>query len=431
MTLLYNTLLHLISTVISLYISYSFFETYFTKRADKKTVVITFSLMTAILTAMLVFLFDIILVRLIVSILSIFGVCTMYKMKWHYRLLMPLLLYALLAICENLSGALLTVLFQIDMKTSVTGKYFVIGLFLSKLISFLAIKLLYLTKYKFTRIRLTKSTIATILVPVSTISVILLQYGFIYNSTEISLSTSFLSLFCYLTLILSNFFVFDWIDHIAKEVERDTKLAAANEVITIQKKHYDAMIGHNRDIQKLKHDQKNTYLGLLIELRHGNYDKVISAVQSELDIICDNSFNYADDASAIITYKSNQAKNKGIHLDADLSGTGGIKIPTVDLFVILGNLLDNAIEATERVTDRDRRIALSIKNTKGTVVITIKNPAEKDVDVDRLTSTKNDHSSHGFGILSIRSIAEKYYGEVIFACSEREFTSTVVMRNIS
>ncbi len=430
MTLLYDILLHTISCAITLYINYSFFAAFFKRKGGRKALLVYFATCEILLSAAMVFFFDVVPVRLIISVAAVIVMSLLFRMEWYYHVLMPIALYALLAICENLTGALVSSLFSIDLKTAVSGKFFVIGLFLSKLVSFLAVKLLTLTRYRFTRMKPSKGMIAVVIVPIATMSVILLQYGFIVNSDEISTPVSILSVLCYSALVLSNFLVFDWINRIAREVERDTRLSAANELIAVQKERYDSMLEHNKSIQKLKHDQKNLYIGLLSELENENYEAVKEAIKNELNILSNKSYDHTDGVvGAMIEHKADLARAKGIELEHNLSGMGRINVPPVDLSIILGNALDNAIEATEKVTDLEKRVILSIKNTKGTVVITINNPTAEDVDVESLTSTKNDPSSHGFGILSIKSIAERYCGEVIFSYSDHQFTTHIVMRN--
>ncbi|MBQ2863784.1 MAG: GHKL domain-containing protein [Clostridia bacterium] len=432
MTLLYNLLLHTLSSAIQIHIAYSFFATYFIKKNNRKLSLLTLSLTLAAFVVTLTFFFESVLLRLIVSIVTLVAVSVLFRMKWYYHAIMPIALYALLAISENLTCALITILFNIDMNTSVTGKYFVIGLFLSKLISFIIVKILYLTKYRFTRIRIGKGILAAVIVPLSTMAVILLQYNFIINTDEISMPVSFLSLFCYASLVTSNFLVFDWINNVAENVEKDTKLAAANELVSIQQESYRSMLEHNRSIQKLKHDQKNLIIGLLGELENENYTEVERSLREELAILDESAAPLFSDGilSAIIQHKSTLARSMGIHLDATVSGIGNVHIPSVDLSIILGNALDNAIEAAAKVEDKERKtISLLLKIVRGTVVIIIKNPTKDHVDTSSLSSTKEDPSSHGFGIYSMKTIAEKYCGEVIFSYSDYTFTTHIVLRN--
>lgn len=54
-----------------------------------------------------------------------------------------------------------------------------------------------------------------------------------------------------------------------------------------------------------------------------------------------------------------------------------------------------------------------------------------NVNTERLVSTKTDEQSHGFGILSIQSIAQKYNGTVLFTCEDLVFVTRIFLQNPS
>lgn len=88
-------------------------------------------------------------------------------------------------------------------------------------------------------------------------------------------------------------------------------------------------------------------------------------------------------------------------------------IETIDLYAILGNALDNAIEAVEKFEDPEKRqIDVMIHRQKNFLVMNFMNPiSEKLVYKDEFPiSTKADKKYHGFGLKSIRHFVKKYDG---------------------
>ena len=86
---------------------------------------------------------------------------------------------------------------------------------------------------------------------------------------------------------------------------------------------------------------------------------------------------------------------------------------SVDLYTMVSNILDNAIEANLRIAEEGRRaIHLSLHEKKGLVILQCENPYDGEVTLrDGLpVTTKEDKTSHGFGARSIASTAEKYGG---------------------
>jgi drug/metabolite transporter (DMT)-like permease len=101
-----------------------------------------------------------------------------------------------------------------------------------------------------------------------------------------------LSLVCYATLIVYNILIFDWIKFVSNGLEKDAKLAAASELIAMQSQQYEDMIAHNDYISRLRHDQKNFILGILLlviaviaEVGHASITKSLSGNYSSQIIV--------------------------------------------------------------------------------------------------------------------------------------------------
>ena len=92
-----------------------------------------------------------------------------------------------------------------------------------------------------------------------------------------------------------------------------------------------------------------------------------------------------------------------------------------DICSLFGNIMENAVEACERVTDTERRvISLNVRSVAGQVSVCAENYFEGEVKfADGLPVTgKEDTFRHGYGVKSIRMIAEKYGGSM--QCSARD-----------
>ena len=88
-------------------------------------------------------------------------------------------------------------------------------------------------------------------------------------------------------------------------------------------------------------------------------------------------------------------------------------IGAVDLYAILGNAMDNAIEAVEKFEDTEKRqIDVMIYKQQNFLIMNFINPiAEKLVfDEDLPVTTKGDKRFHGFGLRSIWHLVKKYDG---------------------
>ncbi|MCX4325599.1 MAG: ATP-binding protein, partial [Lachnospiraceae bacterium] len=103
-----------------------------------------------------------------------------------------------------------------------------------------------------------------------------------------------------------------------------------------------------------------------------------------------------------------------------------------DVGIILQNLLQNALEACEKVSEGERFIVLTGKRKGRFFLIEVKNSFVGEVvfgqDGLPVTTKKEDASLHGIGLANVRREAEKYMGELELRTNQREFSATVLLQ---
>lgn len=115
----------------------------------------------------------------------------------------------------------------------------------------------------------------------------------------------------------------------------------------------------------------------------------------------------------ILTEKSLYCKERGIVVSCVADGSQMEFINTVDLYAILGNAIDNAIEAVEKFEHKEKRqIDVLIYRQQNFLVMNIINPLKENLvfEEELPVSTKGDRRFHGFGLRSIRYLVKKYDG---------------------
>ena len=171
------------------------------------------------------------------------------------------------------------------------------------------------------------------------------------------------------------------------------------------------------NLRALRHDMNN-HIGVLQGLAHTKQYDALETYLDELsqDISPANEFVLVESkaVSALLYHKSLKAKLKGIELDATISNSA-CPIPDKDMCSLLGNILDNAIEATEKT--EHKYIELILSQQQGIYCIKCSNTfREMPVQIhNRFVSSKKDPTMHGIGTKNIRAIAEKYGGSCIFS----------------
>lgn len=101
-----------------------------------------------------------------------------------------------------------------------------------------------------------------------------------------------------------------------------------------------------------------------------------------------------------------------------------------DIYALMGNALDNAIEATKQVTDTGRKsISVGIRRVGDTAVIHVENYFEGKLEFtgDLPQTTKPDKQNHGFGVKSMKNIAERYGGALHTRAQDNVFHLNITM----
>ena len=132
----------------------------------------------------------------------------------------------------------------------------------------------------------------------------------------------------------------------------------------------------------------------------------------------------------ILTEKSLYCKERGITVSCVADGSQMGFINTIDLYAILGNALDNAIEAVEKFKHKEKRqIDVMIYRQQQFLVINIINPTkEMPVFEEELPrTTKKDRYHHGFGLKSIQYMVNKYDGNLNVSVEDGCFSLKILV----
>lgn len=148
-------------------------------------------------------------------------------------------------------------------------------------------------------------------------------------------------------------------------------------------------------------------------------------------MIYDSTIQTGDPAlDTVLTEKSLLCEKHGITLTCMADGGGLSFVSRTDLYAMLGNALDNAIEHVMIYPEQEKRvIQLSILPKGNLHVIRIRNYCEQAPHMENglPTSTKSPDGYHGFGLKSIRMIAEHYNGSMTCVWEEQSFSLLILL----
>lgn len=132
----------------------------------------------------------------------------------------------------------------------------------------------------------------------------------------------------------------------------------------------------------------------------------------------------------VLGRKTAACEDMGIQLVCSADGTALAGMRSYHVYSLFGNALDNAIECLERVHDRTRRvIRLDVERVRDMTLVRIENytPDDPVVKDGELLTTKEDSAGHGYGMKSIRNVADMYGGSAEFFVEEHLFRLVVTL----
>ncbi|MHB1454051.1 MAG: GHKL domain-containing protein [Saccharofermentanales bacterium] len=206
-----------------------------------------------------------------------------------------------------------------------------------------------------------------------------------------------------------------------------SRLELANSQIDMQKQYYAALGEQMNEIRGIKHDirhvvramQTLTDEGRIDELKRLLHEYDEKTDMERLPVFCENII-----ANSIIGYYYLLAKENGISLENRCRISPVNSISDSDLCVILGNMLENAIEACVRMTEGNRFISMEANTTNHHQLIRVQNsydPSTIEKADGRLLS-KKEGKLHGFGLANIEKIISSYGGTFTIEQNETAFT---------
>lgn len=201
-------------------------------------------------------------------------------------------------------------------------------------------------------------------------------------------------------------------------------------MLAMQYNNYEVLRQNIDTINQKYHDLK--YQIALLKSGAGSGEALEGLERMEQDIRSYEAQNKTGNAvlDTILTAKSLYAQQHWIELTCVADGAELSFMSPMDLSSMFGNILDNAIEAVEKIEHKERRlIHLTVAREKGFLRIREENPYEVE-PVQRngnFVTSKSDAGNHGFGIRSIRSTAAKYGGSVTIRTEDGWFEMRILI----
>lgn len=238
------------------------------------------------------------------------------------------------------------------------------------------------------------------------------------------------SILSILGILMTNSLVYVLYVNMQKEHAKQLEYSILQQAFKSQEKSVEETKILYQSVRSIRHDLKQHFQVALTMLHSGKINEAVDYMEKYNDTVLDGISNKVfcdnDVVNYIINSKSKICSDRHIKIYIYIAN----EIPEfsdLDLCVLLGNALDNAIEGVP--VDGNNEIYLELRNVDNFFMISVKNTITNSVleDNPNLMSTKNEKEVHGLGILSMKEVVQKYNGSIEFYESDNKFCCDMLL----
>ena len=223
-----------------------------------------------------------------------------------------------------------------------------------------------------------------------------------------------------------NFIIFWYYDRIISAYEYKRQKELTETKYEYQKKYYHLLEEHQKDIEALSHDI-GKHISAVTALYGNNFiaesEQYINKLNNTLKDIPKVLRTSDSIINTLIMSELRKAKNENIEVQLDINFSKTEKIDSIDLCVLLGNTLENAIEACAALSSEAKRVIdLHILQDGSLILIDIINPY--DPENKKISQNKR---KHGYGLKNVRKVVNKYSGDIEIKNTDNVFQVSMVI----
>lgn len=429
--MLSNFILNVILAILSTYLIFEYYKIFFELEEDcvRNKVI---ACLYCIWQIMSLFIFVNITAgfRLILSVVFVILVSICFVGAFTGKLVFAIIYNAVWMLEELLIGSFFLVI-GLDI-----AKYEILGSIISKILLLVVVKSLQLFFWHENMSILSwKDNALLMLFPMG--SMFFTYHLFKLSDRVGTLREYIVSLVAFVTILIMNIVMFIIYIKLSNSLELKRKNSIFQLEIDLYNEHIKEKENAMIEFRKLKHDLKHKLIFLLELLNNKEYDKLKKYIEDLVDLKSLDRFTIAHSENslidALINYKYETAKQYGIDFQVKLDIPISFSLANSDLCVILGNAIDNAIEANIRAANiSNPYISLKMKYDQGNLVIILENSFDGCINKNEkgiVLTKKKDKEYHGIGLTSIQNTLIKYRGFMNTEIQDKTYKLTIVMHS--
>lgn len=208
------------------------------------------------------------------------------------------------------------------------------------------------------------------------------------------------------------------------------KIKEENKFLLLQEKMSEQYYQDASDLleknHQLIHDIKNHFIIMREYAEKGENEEIcqyMDEIASRLFQESINKWTGNKTLDIVLNQKKNLAEYKNIDFYIKVSVIPNLMFSDSEICSLFGNLLDNAIEACEKMGEEEKWIIVKINRKDKVLFIEISNSMNKEpiMKHGKPCSDKSNYNVHGYGLKNVEGIVEKYEGNIFYEVEKRQF----------
>lgn len=236
----------------------------------------------------------------------------------------------------------------------------------------------------------------------------------------------------YLFLIFNQIVIY-WL--VFRELVRRQRDNERQRFLEVQRLQYEKIASEIENTSRLRHDLRhhlNTLGALNAQGKQAEITEYLGRYGAVYDRLNEKKFSGDPVVDSILEYYLALAYDAQIAVEHQVTLKGRSGVDPVDMTVLLGNCLENALEALRQLPEGERRLSIEMMPVKSMLVLRVQNTCTGTHNSEGTASWKEfaprkETARRGVGLRSITAIAEKYDGNAQFQCKDGVFTTRVIL----
>ena len=356
-------------------------------------------------------------------LLLAFAVSMVYAGNWKNKFALSALLLLISGLCEMGVGIVLAMLASDSVANMKSDTLFYFqGMFISKLVEMIIVKVIARFRNKHVYALKTRTWIGIMLIPITNIVIAFELNDIAYQSSDTRNNLKLF--FIFLCMLATTAVAFHLFENELKTVERNVRLDMLEKQLANEQAYYKDLARTQTELQKTAHDMKNALLAVLGTVSDGNVPAAEGKLRDMLQVASDSlqtAYTGRTTVDAMLNVKARRMRELYIRFEPICFLRREMALDDIDFCIFLGNALDNAIEACEKLPEGKRYIQLKLLESDGTLSCSIENPTDGAQPEKGARTTKRDRRRHGFGLENMREIVRKNGGEMEVRSADGKF----------